>query len=67
MRTYVFYRNETVIGVLACNDGVVMTPDQKKKLEAKGITFIMKSAEYAHHDGDMNRHVDTLLEKDWLG
>lgn len=67
MRTYVFFRDNTIIGVMACNDFIAMTPEHEKKLNAKGITVQMKSAEYAHHEGDVNRHVDTLLENDWLG
>lgn len=67
MRTYVFFRDNTIIGVMACDNSIAITPEHEKKLASKGITVQMKNAVSAHHDGDVNRHVDTLLENDWLG
>lgn len=66
MRTYVFLRNETVIGVVACDNSLAMTNEQLRRIQARGIDIVVKEAKVAKHDGDMNRLVDTLTENDWL-
>lgn len=76
MRTYIFtkplpanhpHANQEIVGVLVCNNHVVFTPQQKKKLMEQGINIVSWYAESANHEGDMNRHVDTLMEIAVLG
>lgn len=67
MLTYVFFRGETLIGIIACPEGMALTPEQTAKIDAAGITAVVKKAQVPRHDGDVNRLVDTLIENDWLG
>jgi hypothetical protein len=67
MRTYICFRGETLIGVIACPEGLALTPDHIAKLRVAGIDVHQKQAQIPEHDGDVNRLVDTLIEKDWLG
>jgi hypothetical protein len=67
MRTYVCFRGTALIGIIACPEGMALTPEHTAKLDAAGITVYTKNAQVPKHDGDINRLVDTLVEKDWLG
>lgn len=61
-----FYKHN-VLGVLVCNDFVCLDSRHMEKLKKKDINVAQWRAEYAHHDGDVNRHVDLLLENGHLG
>jgi hypothetical protein len=79
VRTYVFVKKvavapigaaataKIIVGIMVCNDFMALTPRQTAKINSKGIEVIEKKAEYAHHDGDMNRLVDLLCENEKLG
>ena len=71
MRTYVFIKRggltgntipTTIVGILVCNDFMALTSLQIDKINSKGIEVVEKKAEYAHHDGDLNRYADLLCE-----
>jgi hypothetical protein len=66
MKTYVFFRGETCIGIIVCPEGMALTPEHVMRVTRAGIEVIQKDGQVPLHDGDVNRLVDTLLEKDWL-
>lgn len=66
MKTYSFFRRGTLIGVIACPEGMALTPVHTARIEAAGIEVFTREAQVPKHDGDVNRLVDTLVENDWL-
>lgn len=62
MRTYIFSRDEDIIGVIVCPKGIVMTMEQTKKILDAGINVTIKEGQIPKHDGDMNRLIDLLIE-----
>lgn len=66
MRTYIFFRGEAVIGVIACPNDLALNQEHTDKIQKAGISVIIKTAKIPGHDGDVNRLVDTLIENDWL-
>lgn len=72
MRIVVFTKklptgHECIIGAAGLEFGLAFTPEQLKKLEAKGISCTTILGINAIHNGKVNEIVDKLVENGSLG
>lgn len=62
MECYVFVKKGAVLGLMCRPSWLVLTQEHRQKLANKGISVSLMATIEAHHDGDINRVVDTLIE-----
>lgn len=67
MRTIVFFKGGTLVGVAVCNDLVSLTKEQIEKLHNEGISFRVWRAAEIRQDDDLDKHIDTLIQAGMLG